>query len=58
MEYKELYIRKGNVGYDNRITMYFVQENQKAKGFIWAAKTLEDAKQLIDEYGDKLRAIV
>lgn len=58
MEYKGLYIRKGNVGYDHRITMYFVQEGQEAKGFIWAARTLEEAKQLIDECGDKLIAIV
>ena len=58
MEYKGFYIRKGNVGYDRKITIYFVQESQNAKGFVWAAKTLEEAKQLIDECGDKLRAIV
>ena len=54
-DYKGFYIRKGNVGYDNRITMYFVQESQEAKGFIWAAKTLEEAKQLIDDFGCKIQ---
>ncbi len=47
--YKGLYIRKGNAGYDKDDVRYFVQEHHMAHGYLFVTKTLEEAKQAIDE---------
>ena len=47
--YKGLYIRKGNAGYDKDDVRYFVQEHHMAHGYLFFTRTMEEAKQAIDE---------